>query len=463
MKKQESFWKNPCNFSCISVCNLECYISCECGYSRLSGSPQTGNADLTVQFTDLSVPTVNITGWHWDFGDGQTSNAQHSLHSYVTAGNFTVNLTVEDNGSFDSEVKVDYIQVDPLAVFSGAPTIGDAPLSVQFTEASKGFPNNWSWDFNDDGVVDSYDQNPAPHAYTIAGKYDVTLIVRGNDFRTNTSTRTQYITVRPLNSFNASVTSGKAPLAVQFNDTSTGSPTSWAWNFGDGATSTSQNLTYIFNTAGVYPVTLVATGSAVSGSPAATRNITVYPDADFIAVPQSGIYPLTVRFTDKSIGSPTSWSWNFGDGQTSTEQNPTHVYTAIGAYTVTLTVSRAGLSDTEQKNHFIFVNTPPRPLRANINGKTSFFSVDRIVGTSPFTATFYPYPSRLQKETTYTWDFGDDTTPVTVGVPPGNLWWVPREIPHTYTKPGVYSVTLTVRNSPTDYYSITMPNYVRVR
>jgi len=144
-----------------------------------------------------------------------------------------------------------------------------------------------------------------PTAYTIAGKYDVTLIVRGNDFRTNTSTRTQYITVRPLNSFNASVTSGKAPLAVQFNDTSTGSPTSWAWNFGDGATSTSQNLTYIFNTAGVYPVTLVATGSAVSGSPAATRNITVYPDADFIAVPQSGIYPLTVRFTDKSIGSPT--------------------------------------------------------------------------------------------------------------------------------------------------------------
>jgi|LAHU01.1.fsa_nt_gb PKD repeat protein len=428
-----------------------------------SGSPQTGNADLTVQFTDLSVPTVNITGWHWDFGDGQTSNAQHPLHSYVTAGNFRVNLTVEDNGSFDSEVKVDYIQVNPLAVFSGTPTIGDAPLSVQFTDASKGFPNNWSWDFNGDGIVDSYDQNPAPYAYTIAGRYNVTLTVMGNDFRTNTSTLTQYITARPLNSFNANVTSGKAPLAVQFNDTSTGSPTSWAWNFGGDGTSTSQNPLHIFNTAGIYAVTLVATRSGVSGSPAAIRDITVYPDADFIAVPQSGIYPLTVQFTDTSTGNPNSWSWEFGDGQTSTVQNPTHVYTSIGAYTVTLTVSRAGLSDTEQKTNFIFVNTPPRPLRANINGKTSFFSVDRIVGTAPFTATFYPYPSRLQKETTYTWDFGDGSAPAVVGVPPGNLWWVPQFIQHTYTNPGVYSVTLTVRNSPTDYYSITMPNYVRVR
>jgi len=427
-----------------------------------SATPTSGNADLTVQFTDQTTATGNITGWLWDFGDGQTSNAQHPLHNYVTAGNYNVNLSVVEDGTPYSSVKVAYIQVDPLAVFSGTPTDGDAPLSVQFVDASKGFPKNWSWDFNGDGIIDSYDQNPAPHVYSVAGRYDVSLTVRGNDFRTNTSVRAQYITVRPHNSFSADITSGKAPLTVQFTDTSTGSPTSWNWNFGDGGTSTIQNPTHTFTTAGVYTVSMVATRAGVSGTPAATRTITVYPDADFTATPRSGVYPLTVQFTDTSTGSPTSWSWNFGDGQTSTEQNPTHVYTTIGAYKVTLTVSRGGLSDTEEKINYIFVNTPPRPLRANINGKTTFFSVDRIAGTAPFTATFYPYPSRLQKETTYTWDFGDGTSLVKT-VPPGNRYWVPESVSHVYSIPGIYTVTLTIQNSPTDYYTITMPNYVVVR
>jgi len=121
------------------------------------------------------------------------------------------------------------------------------------------------------------------------------------------------------------------------------------------------------------------------------------------------------------------------------------------------------LSDTETKTGYIFVNTPARPLRANINGRTTFFSVDRIAGSSPFNATFYPYPVRLQKETTYTWDFGDGTPLVSVGTSPGTLFWVPAPINHVYSAKGLYSVTLTVKNSPTDYYSITIPNYVVVR
>ena len=452
----------------VSVLLLLCTISAaQAATADFSGSPTMGFAPLSVQYTDSSTGT-NLT-WYWDFNnDGVVdSTSQSPLYVYNTAGNYTVNLTVYENGAFgDTEVKINYIQVDPLASFTGTPTLGDAPMNVQFTDTSTGFPNNWSWEFNEDGVVDSHLQNPN-YLFTIAGYYSINLTVRGNDFRQNMTNVTDYITVRPLNSFTSNYTTVPtpyAPLAVQFNDTSTGFPTAWFWDFGGDGTSSVQNASHVFNTAGIYTVTLIAQGGGVNGTPAATQTISVYPEAEFIGTPRSGVYPLTVAFTDLSTGSPVSWLWDFGDGTTSTLQNPTHIYSSIGVYTVSLTVTGAdSLSDTETKTGYIFVNTPARPLRANINGRTTFFSVDRIAGSAPFSATFYPYPVRLQKETTYTWDFGDGSPLAVVGVPPGTLFWVPSPINHVYGSGGLYSVTLTVQNSPTDYYSMTIPNYVIVR
>ena len=77
--------------------------------------------------------------------------------------------------------------------------------------------------------------------------------------------------------------------------------------------------------------------------------------ADFSASPTSGPAPLRVNFTDQSTGDITSWSWDFGDGATSTEQNPSHTYTDAGTYTVSLTVTGLGGSDTEVKANFITV------------------------------------------------------------------------------------------------------------
>jgi len=452
----------------LALIALFCTISAgQAATVDFSGDPTSGFAPLTVQFHDGSTGT-NLT-WYWDFNNDGVVDSNHKdpQHTYTTAGNYTVNLTVYEEGVYgDTKTKINYIQVDPLASFTGTPTIGNAPLNVQFTDTSTGFPNNWSWEFNEDGVVDSNLQNPN-YLFTIAGRYSINLTVRGNDFRQNTTNVTDYITVRPLNSFTSNYTTAPtpyAPLAVQFNDTSTGSPTEWFWDFGGDGTSPVQNATHVFNTAGIYSVSLVAQGGGVNGTPPATQAISVYPKAEFTGTPQSGVYPLTVAFTDQSTGSPVSWLWDFGDGTTSTLQNPTHIYSSIGVYTVSLTVTGAdSLSDTETKTGYIFVNTPARPLRANINGRTTFFSVDRIAGSSPFNATFYPYPVRLQKETTYTWDFGDGTPLVSVGTSPGTLFWVPAPINHVYSAKGLYSVTLTVKNSPTDYYSITIPNYVVVR
>jgi PKD repeat protein len=164
--------------------------------------------------------------------------------------------------------------------------------------------------------------------------------------------------------FTAAPRSGDAPLTVNFTDTSTSTAgiTSWSWNFGDGGTSTGQNPSHTYSADGTYNVSLTVTGP--DGSDTETKNsyITVTAiageiHADFYATPASGAAPLTVDFTDQSTSTSgiDTWSWNFGDGGSSAEQNPGHQYTAEGTYSVTLTVSGADGTDSETKSGYITV------------------------------------------------------------------------------------------------------------
>jgi serine protease len=163
----------------------------------------------------------------------------------------------------------------------------------------------------------------------------------------------------PVAAFSGTPTSGYAPLMVTFTDASTNSPTSWAWTFGDGGTSTLQNPSHTYTTAGIYTVVLTATNAYGSDSETKTNYITVTapptdpPVAAFSGTPTSGTIPLTVVFTDASTNNPTSWSWTFGDGGTSTLQNPSHTYTTAGTYTVVLTATNAYGSDSETKTDYI--------------------------------------------------------------------------------------------------------------
>ncbi|AAM07631.1 PKD domain-containing protein [Methanosarcina acetivorans] len=150
---------------------------------------------------------------------------------------------------------------------------------------------------------------------------------------------------RPAANFTADETTGSGSLTVQFNDTSTGGPTSWFWDFGDGNTSTEQNPVHEYTTNGTYTVSLKAINEFGNDSEVREGYITVEykdprsPVVDFTADPVSGAFPLTVNFTDASTGNPTGWFWDFGDGNTSTEQNPVHVYADSGKYTVKLTAT----------------------------------------------------------------------------------------------------------------------------
>ncbi len=163
----------------------------------------------------------------------------------------------------------------------------------------------------------------------------------------------------PVADFTATPTNGNAPLSVSFADVSTNTPTSWSWTFGDGYTSTIQNPSHVYNTAGTYTVALTATNAGGSDTNTKTGCISVLPPApvaDFTATPTTGPYPLTVAFTDTSTQGPTAWQWTFGDGTTSTAQNPTHTY-ALGTYTVALIAANSGGMDTETKTNYISATT----------------------------------------------------------------------------------------------------------
>jgi PKD repeat protein len=170
----------------------------------------------------------------------------------------------------------------------------------------------------------------------------------------------------PVAAFTVDDTIGAAPFTVQFADLSTNIPSSWAWDFGDGEGSVGQSPEHTYQNPGVYTVTLTATN--VYGSDTATEvdYITVTteplpPVADFTATPTAGQAALEVQFEDLSIGGPTAWAWDFeNDGIVdSQEQNPTFIYEAPGVYTVSLTASNLAGSDSEVKEDYITVSTPP--------------------------------------------------------------------------------------------------------
>jgi PKD repeat protein len=342
--------------ACLDAIGPSCDVT-----ANFSASTTSSCVSQAINFTDQSTGT-GIDGWSWNFGDGGTSTAQNPGHTYTSAGTYTVTLTASSSSQScnDQEVKTNYITVNsgPTAGFVGSPTSGTEPLTVNFTNQSTN-ATLYSWTFGDGGT--STATNPS-HEYASAGTYTVSLTAT-NSCGNDTDTKTNYITVNPclapVAAFSGTPLSGEVPLSVSFTDASTNGPTSWSWNFGDGGTSTSQNPNHTYNNAGTYTVTLTATNSCGSDGETKTDYVTVTctaPSAGFVGSPTSGEVPLNVNFTDQSTGA-TSWSWDFGDGGTSSAQNPSYEYTSAGTYTVELSLTNSCGSDIATMVDYITVET----------------------------------------------------------------------------------------------------------
>lgn len=394
-------------------------------------------APHTVNFLDQSSGAVS---WNWSFGDGGTSTQQNPAHTFTTLGNYTVRLIVTNSfGCTDTIIKSNFVQLEK-PVFNPiiTPLEGCRILNVNFnanTTAVDGIAQ-WFWDFgngnsstsqNTSAVFDSGTYTIKLRVVTVQGCVD--SVVLFSRIRVGTL---------PVANFSATPTSVCAFAPTQFTDLSTGNPDEWFWDFGDGSTSNQRNPIHTYQTAGTFAVTLTAYNNRCTNTITRTAYITVLPPvAQFTSTVSCSISKQRVQFTDQSVGA-TSWLWNFGDGNTSTLQNPLHNYAALGTYTVTLTTTNGACTNSISK---IITLTDPIPD----------FIADRTVACKKTQAiNFTSISTNAPSITSYLWDFGDgNTSPL-------------QNSPHTYGNSGNYTVSLIINDVSGCSDTITKVNYIRI-
>lgn len=409
-----------------------------------SGSPLGGCFPLRVQFTDLSTAGTGNTNvsWLWDFGNGNISTLQNPLATYTTAGSFTTTLQVtNDKGCTKTYSRPNFINVTNgvRSLFTHTqPTSCTAPVTIAFTNNSTGPPVlSYFWDFGDGNF--STATNPV-NTYLSNGSFIVTLITTSSAGCVDTM-RSNPILVGGF------ITSFTAPSGIcvnetaTFTNTSSPTPNSSSWTFGDGGTANSINATHSYSVPGTYTVWLYNTFSSCVDSISQIITVNPRPVADFTAPVTSRCGPpLTVNFQDLSSGGAVSWLWDFGDGNTSAAQNPSHTYTSYGSFTVTLIASNAfGCTDTITKAGYILIQ------RASIS-----IPVLPARGCIPFTITMVPVITALDVITSYDWDFGDGGTS-TLANPT-----------HTYIAQGTYTVRLIITTSTGCSDTLIIPAAIRV-
>jgi PKD repeat protein len=396
---------------------------------NFTASENIGILPLKVDFTDLS--TKNIISWYWNFGDGNNSTIQNPSHTYDKSGKYAVTLTATNEFGSNTLTKNNYIIVSNppiIADFTVNKIEGYVPLTINFNDTSTQSPNKWLWDFGD--YYKSYYQNPT-HTYYYPGTFTVSLNSSNLD-SSDKIIKTNLITVLPKPApkadFTVSNSLGNSPFSVNFTDTSTGSPTFWIWDFGDYYRSYYQNPSHVYTKPGVYSVSLTVYNSVGSNKIIKSNIITVItvPIAEFKSNITSGTSPVEIIFYDLSKNNPTFWVWDFGDGNTSSLQNPTHLYQNNGNFTVKLTVGNTLGENTIIKDNYIQL------VEKQILPPVAQFSFNNSYGRNPLSVSF------IDKSTNdpinWVWDFGDGEQ--------SNQ----NNPTHVYQKSGFFTVSLTVSN-----------------
>ncbi len=382
----------------------------------------------STHFTNLSGTLEYCSTFYWDFGDGNTSTDKDPVHLFANTGVYVVTLIVVNDIACTDTV-IDTIRISPVADFSFVPEcLGTTTYFTDQSYSLFGPIQTWSWDF-DDGNSSTV-HNPG-HQYAATGSFTITLSVTDTSGCVGQTSQNYVINnVTAAFSYGSGCTSG-----VQFTDQSSGNPgmvTAWFWDFGDGSTSTLQNPFHPYALAGNYNVTLIVQDS-VGCADTVTHTITIFdsPTASF-SVDDTLCHNDTVFFTDLSTpgGAPiTSWLWNFGDGATSTQQNPYHIYAIPGNYIATLVVTDAnGCSSPFSAN--VIVNPRPTPF---VSGPLSGCAGDLL--------TFFAFTFGGPPAVNWYWDMGDGTTYTTPFVQ------------HAYATGGTFVqkiVGISVRGCPSD-------------
>jgi PKD repeat protein len=337
-----------------------------CTAPSIASHPQ--NRSITIgQPASLSV-TANGTAplsYQWYQGaSGDTSNpvgGGTSSSITVTPSTTTSYWARVTNacGTANSNAGTVTVGAAPAAIqarFSVSPASGIAGVTLfTFTDESTGPVTSRMWSVSDGA---NSTQATYSRTFNLPGTYQVILQVSAADGSQSSAAKTVTVSAPAATlaaAFSYSPDGPTTDTTIAFVDQSSGNPTSWSWNFGDGTQSSTRNPSKKYSIAGAYTVTLTVSSGSTSASTnrvvsvAAGTPITPSVQADFDMSVASPVVNDEVSFSDRSIGSPNSWSWNFGDGHTSTLQNPKHRYAAPAAYTVTLTAANGGSSASTSK------------------------------------------------------------------------------------------------------------------
>lgn len=353
-------------------------------FGNTTGFPVSGqlphDEQWTARFTDSSTNTP--TTWNWSFGDGNMTNStqQNPIHTYLKAGSFHVNLSACNVAGCDSENKTSYVNILPKNVtvkdFVGYPALnGTRPLPVGFVfNMSNGSTviNTMKWHFGDSNT--STDWNPA-HTYSPVGEFDVSLDLVNTTLGNFTVSKSKYINVTYPSGLTGNFVgypalNGTRPLSVAFVANTTGALVdSWYWQFGDYNTSTQQNPVYTYYVPGTHTVTLIAVNSSIGNTTFTKTNyITVNGfgsiTADFVGYPAlNGTRPLNVAFVLNYTGNlADGYYWQFGDSNTSTSQNPVHLFEPWGQFTVSVIIENSTIGNTTvTKTNYINATLPAPP------------------------------------------------------------------------------------------------------
>lgn len=313
----------------------------------------TTNCSLPLQ-TQFTNTSMGGEFYHWNFGDGTNSTLQNPTHSFTFFGTYNISLQVKAlNGCTDTKVVDSLIKLIPIKIDSLniKPIEGCVPLSVSMNASisAKDSIVNYTWQFGDSTT--SFEKSPT-HLFTKVGTYSIKLVIENINGCTDSLTVQNAVKVgdKPNADFEATPKIGCTTTGIKFTDLSTDATIdTWRWSFGDGKRSNNQHPLTTYQDTGWFNVRLIVWSNGCSDTMVKPNYIFIKPPmANFVYTANDCNNKLTVKFTDSSKGA-ISYQWNFGDGNTSTQVNPTHTYTKAGTYQVMLVVFNGDCSHAKIK------------------------------------------------------------------------------------------------------------------